>query len=360
MSSTLDVQALGVRFDAAGAASQVPVVRGAQAGLMPVSLQVQSRQCLAVLGRSGSGKSSLLRTLAGLQPSAGGTVRVSGRDVTALPPERRGIVYLHQEPVLFPHLSVLQNVAFPLVIRGAARADAHRRAEGMLDRLQVGSIAGNRADALSGGQRHRVALARALCAEPAVLLLDEPLSSLDPAVRRDVREALLAVREESGAAMVLVTHDLDDAMAVATEVASIGDDGVLTAPMTPPMLLHAPPSLALARLLGLYAELPGVVEPGAAGLRFRWIGGCVDAGDARTGAAVACVRAHELAVTPGDQLDATVLVVVARRETAHGALVELRDAAGASVTVRVPADVTVAVGDRVQVAVRHVRLFPAD
>ena len=182
---------------------------------------VNSGECLAVLGVSGSGKSSLLRTLAGLQPTIRGTVMVNGQDVSSLPPERRGVVYLHQEPVLFPHLSVLDNVAFPMTVRGVGKELAMDRAVEWLQRLQVFGVSGLAPESLSGGQRHRVALARALCADPAVLLLDEPLASLDPAVRRDVREALQEARAASGAAMVLVTHDLDDALAVATHIAAI-------------------------------------------------------------------------------------------------------------------------------------------
>lgn len=373
MTVTLDVRDLWVLFRGAsesvvgystfifGAPEPMHVPADHRIGMPAVSFTVASGDCLAVLGASGSGKSSLLRTLAGLQPVTQGSIIVNDRDVTALPPERRSVVYLHQEPVLFPHLSVLDNVAFPMTIRGMAVHDAHRRAFDMLFRLQVAELNGNRPDALSGGQRHRVALARALCAEPAVMLLDEPLSSLDPAVRRDVREALLAVRAASGAAMVLVTHDLDDAMSVATHVATIDRFRQLSEPVAPAALLHAPPTLDAARLLGVYAELRGTVSTGASPV-FTWVGGQLPAPGHQAGAAVACVRSHELALHGADTHagapDAPVLTVTRRRDTAHEVLLDLRDAADAQETVRVSGSTAAQPGDRVQVAIRHARLFP--
>ena len=140
MSRVLDVRDLGVDF---GSTSR--------SGLRGLNFGVDGGDCLAVLGASGSGKSSLLRTLAGLQVATGGSVRVTGRDVTALPPEQRSIVYLHQEPVLFPHRTVEENVAFPQVVRGVSAITAKQRAMEWLSRLQVAELRGRKADALSGG-----------------------------------------------------------------------------------------------------------------------------------------------------------------------------------------------------------------
>jgi len=378
MTATLDVRDLSVLFEGpprpspidgsvsallvdADTESMLRDVPGYRIGLPATTFSVGAGECLAVIGTSGSGKSSLLRTLAGLQPQGRGSIRVNDRDVSVLPPERRGVVYLHQEPVLFPHLSVLENVAFPLTVRGVGRVDAHRRSGEMLARLGVSGVARNAARALSGGQRHRVALARALCADPAVLLLDEPLSSLDPAIRRDVRAALLEARSASGAAMVLVTHDLDDAMAVATHISAIGPFGDLSAPTSPAELLHRPPTVSVARLLGVFAELPGVVEEGSAGgSRFRWIGGDVDIPESLAGRAIACVRAHEVELSTDGTRAAPVLTVTGRRDAAHEVLLDLRDASGAVATVRVLSSTTATVGDRVQVAIRHPRLFSTD
>lgn len=335
-------------------------------GLRDITFAVNGADCLAVLGVSGSGKSTLLRTLAGLQPGVAGVIRVSGRDVSTLPPEQRGVVYLHQEPVLFPHRSVIDNVAFPLQIRGVARREASRRATGWLALLQVGELASRMPQQLSGGQRHRVALARALCAEPAVLLLDEPLASLDPAVRRDVGEALQEARRASGAAMVLVTHDLDDALAIATHIMTLGG-GRQTALDTPAALLSAPPSLAVARLLGLYAELPGEVNVTADGASFHWAGGTMSIAAGRglpaAGPAVACVRAHDVQVQVADDASEIVdpraprLTVVARRDGTSEAWITLRDAAGAAVSLRTGSGTRVCIGDAVRVTLRDARIF---
>ncbi len=347
MTPQLDVRALQVSFG--------DVVR-VTPGLRDVTFTVQGGDCLAVLGASGSGKSSLLRTIAGLQPSSRGEILANGRNVTTLPAEQRNVVYLHQDPVLFPHLRVIDNVAFPLVLRGVVKAVAQRRALDWLQRLQVDDVAQNKADALSGGQRHRVALARALCADPAVLLLDEPLASLDPAVRRDIRAALLDARAASGAAMVLVTHDLDDAIAVATHVAAISG-GRVSAPAMPQDMLAFPPDLDTARLLGIFSEVPGTIVHRSDGAAFNWPGGTVAAGEMRAGSAVAAVRAHDVRLRAGDPASAGALRVVARSDAAHDVVLTLRGVAGATLQLRVALGTHVAVGDVVHVTLANPRLY---
>ena len=178
---------------------------------------------MALLGPSGVGKTSLLRAIAGLGTLSSGTVLVDGRDVTAAPPDGRGIVYMHQSPSLFPHLSVLDNVAFPLEVRGVSRSEAARpTAAELLARVQLRPAASRPPSTLSGGQRHRVALARALAADPAVLLLDEPFASLDPELRAEVREAVVDLLERGeGPAVVLVTHDVDEAAGLADRLVGV-------------------------------------------------------------------------------------------------------------------------------------------
>ena len=362
MSTTLEVRGLAVPFGDGRT--------GAVHGLRDITFSVTGGDCLAVIGVSGSGKSSLLRALAGLQRSDAGVISVNARDVTALRPEQRSMVYLHQEPVLFPHRTVVGNVAFPLQVRGVGTREAAKQATEWLARLQVDALSMRMPDQLSGGQRHRVALARALCAEPAVLLLDEPLASLDPAVRRDVGEALQAARQASGAAMVLVTHDLDDALAIATRILTLGA-GTQTALDAPDALLAAPPSLAVARLLGLYAEVPGEVVQHAGIAMFRWAGGVVPlAGGGAApgqGPAIACVRAHEVQVSPCSSAAAGVgtselpnLIVTDRRDGARDIWITLRDAAGATVSVRTGSGTVARIGDIVQVTLHRARLFPPD
>ena len=352
-----ETQSLRALFSDAAAMTWVAKFPGSRLGLADLSFTVDGGSCLAVLGTSGSGKSSLLRTLAGLQATGRGIVIVNGRDVSALPAEQRSVVYLHQEPVLFPHLSVLENVAFPMTIRGVERRAALRRAMEWLSRLHVGELVGNYPDALSGGQRHRVALARALSAEPAVLLLDEPLASLDPSVRHDVRAALLEVRAASGAAMILVTHDLDDAMAVSSHISVIGKFGSLSAPMVPGRMLDEPPDLQAARLLGVFAELEGEVRDDA---RFHWIGGSVAAKGVRSGHTIACVRAHEVRLLADAAEHSHALTVSERRESVHDISLVVRDHQDGRATIRVGIEFAVAVGDRVHVVIARARFFSVD
>ncbi|MDT8340547.1 MAG: ABC transporter ATP-binding protein [Longimicrobiales bacterium] len=229
-------------------------------GLVGVSLEVGEGGRLALVGPSGSGKTSLLRALAGSGAVAGGTVRVAGADVTHLPPERRGTVLLSQRPLLFPHLTVFENVAFPLRVRGVRGGEVRRRVEEALASVRMAEMAGRASASLSGGQAHRVALARAVVGRPRLLLLDEPLSSLDPSLREEVRRAILAVQAAYGPAMILVTHDLEEAGRSAHRVAVLLE-GSLAQVDTPEGVFRRPASPAVARFLGLPNELPGESGP---------------------------------------------------------------------------------------------------
>ena len=227
-------------------------------GLVDVSLSVGAGERLAVVGASGAGKTTLLRAIAGLAPLDAGAIRIGGRDVTGLSPERRGVVYLHQTPVLFAHLDVAENVAFPLRVRGTRGREVDARVRASLDAMQLGGFDRRPTNSLSGGQRHRVALARAIAGRPAALLLDEPLSALDPTLRDEMRHAIVAAQAEYGPAMMIVTHDLDDAGLLADRIAVLLD-GRVAQVATPATLYSRPVSLAVARFLGVYEELPGRV-----------------------------------------------------------------------------------------------------
>ena len=233
---------------------------GARVGLRHVSLHVRAGERLALLGPSGVGKTSLLRAIAGLDALASGTIIVNGIDLTNVAAERRGIVYLHQSPSLFPHLSVQDNVGFPMEIRGATRRDARKRAGALLERVQLSAFVERAPSTLSGGQRHRVALARALAASPSALLLDEPFAALDPELRSDVRSAVLALLgDERAPATIVVTHDIDEAVSIAHHVAVLLD-GSVAQHATPATLLAQPASLAVARFLGLPNIIAGVSD----------------------------------------------------------------------------------------------------
>lgn len=242
---------------------QLRVPFGDAPGLADISLALGSGERVAVIGPSGVGKTTLLRAVAGLVAIEDGRVLVAGRDVTTLRPERRGIVYLHQTPVLFPHLRVGENVAFPLRVRGARGDAVRRRVSEALAAVRLEGFAERSVHTLSGGQRHRVALARAIAARPAALLLDEPFATLDPMLRNDVRAAIADAQADYGPAMLLVSHDLEDAASLAHRVAVLLD-GQIVQVATPGVLFARPATQAVERLLGIYQELPGRVrEDGA-------------------------------------------------------------------------------------------------
>ena len=191
---------------------------GRVSALADLDLDVEAGTITAVLGPSGSGKSTLLRLIAGLEPLDGGQVRVDGRDVTRLPAHRRGVGLVFQDHALFPHLDVRANVAFGLVEAGWEIGRRRQRVGELLDDLGLGALATRRVDALSGGERQRVALARALAPRPAVLLLDEPLASLDRELRERLADDLRNRLRQPDLASVLVTHDLDEAATVADQL----------------------------------------------------------------------------------------------------------------------------------------------
>ncbi len=233
------------------------------AGLRDVSLNVARGERLVLLGPSGEGKTSLLRAVAGLTPIASGSIHVLGRDVTNEVPERRGAVYLHQIPVLFPHLTVAQNVGFPLTVRGAPARERETLVAALLERLGLSDLAARLPHALSGGQQHRVALARALAARPHVLLLDEPLAALDPVLRRDVRDAIRQAHTESDAGLLLVTHDLADATSLGDRIAIMLDRRIAQVD-TAEALFTRPASRAVMQFLGGHIELEGTITASGA------------------------------------------------------------------------------------------------
>jgi ABC-type sugar transport system ATPase subunit len=235
-------------------AETLSVPFGAAPGLRDIAFAVGPGERLALVGSSGAGKTTLLRAVAGLAPITGGRVLIGQRDVTVEPPERRGAVYLHQSPLLFPHLDVARNVRFPLAVRGVRSREASERVDRALAAVQMESFGGRMPRTLSGGQRHRVALARAIVAEPAVLLLDEPLSSLDPALRAEVRDALRAAQEAYGPAMIVVTHDLAEA-GLLTDRIGLLLGGTIAQLATPAELFRHPASLEVARFLGFPNEM---------------------------------------------------------------------------------------------------------
>ena len=171
-----------------------------------------------LLGPSGCGKSSTLRMIAGHEDVTGGSIVLGGRDISHLPPAKRGTAMMFQNYALFPHLSVRDNVAFSLRMAGVDKTERHKRADEMLELVEMTSLAERKPDQLSGGQQQRVALARALITRPQVLLLDEPLSALDPFLRIRMRAELKRLQRELGISFIHVTHGQDEALALADEI----------------------------------------------------------------------------------------------------------------------------------------------
>jgi putative spermidine/putrescine transport system ATP-binding protein len=260
---------LGVRRGAAGAVAQEGGVaievaglvcrfgRGgeAHAALDGLDLAVPRGRVTAVVGPSGAGKSTLLRAVAGLVAPDAGDVRFDGVSVLAVPPERRRLGVVFQSYALFPHLSVADNVAFPLRVRGIGRGAARRRVGEVLERLEIGRLAGRWPHQLSGGERQRVALARALAAEPRALLLDEPLAALDARLRLALRGELAARLRAAGLTCLYVTHDQEEAMALGDRVAVLRA-GRLEQAGTPEELYRAPATPFVARFVGEANFLP--------------------------------------------------------------------------------------------------------
>lgn len=250
MTGTLTVGGLTRRFPGADVAT-----------LDGVDLEVPTGGCVALLGPSGSGKSTVLRLVARLDVPEAGDVLVDGRSQKGIPLERRRTVLAFQRPRLFPHLDVLDNVAFPLLVAGARRRAARADAGRFLDLVRLGTLARRRPRSLSGGQEQRVALARALAARPDVLLLDEPFSALDPKVRAEMHELLAELRAAVEPTVLLVTHDRHEAAVVADTVAVLLDGRIAQhAPVAE--LYTRPRSLAVHALLGGRNAVPGEVVDG--------------------------------------------------------------------------------------------------
>jgi len=194
--------------------------------LRDVSLRVARGETVAILGPSGSGKSTLLKMVAGLESLDSGRVCFDGQDITALAPERRHFALMFQDFALFPHLDVQDNVAFGLVEQGLRKMEARAQACAMLERFGLQSQARARVTRLSGGEQQRVALARALITEPRVLLLDEPFSALDAALRLQLREEFRQRIADVGMATLLVTHDEAEARAMAARGYAVEQGGL--------------------------------------------------------------------------------------------------------------------------------------
>ncbi len=247
---------------------------GGFVALDDVSLSIERGEFFALLGGSGSGKSTLLRILAGLLEPDAGRVVLDGQDMAGVPAHARPVNMMFQSYALFPHMSVAQNIGFGLRMEGAPKALIRERVAEMLALVRMEGLGERRPAALSGGQRARIALARALAKRPKLLLLDEPLSALDKNLREEMQFELQGIQDRTGTTFVIVTHDQEEAMTMATRLA-VMERGRLVQVGTPGEVYEYPNSRFVAEFLGTANILEGVVESsGPDGARI----GCADLG----------------------------------------------------------------------------------
>lgn len=224
--------------------------------LKDFSLSVHDGEMVALLGPSGSGKSTLLKLITGIERPDSGDIQFDGSSELSIDPNKRGAVLMFQKSYLFPFLSVEDNIGFGLKVQGASSQTIHAEVKRMLDLIGLPGIERRRPGQLSGGEGQRVALARALVTNPKLLLLDEPLSSLDTEVRMNLQEAIRVIQRELGVTTIFVTHDLGEAMAMSDRMALLLN-GEIVALDKPENLFHRPRSLAAAKFMGVSTFLNG-------------------------------------------------------------------------------------------------------
>ena len=237
--------ALGAVIELSGVSKRF----GGAPALSDVSLSVGGGEFFALLGPSGCGKTTLLRVVAGFEFPDAGRVLLDGRDITDLRPGRRPVNLMFQSYALFPHMTVFSNIAYGLEAEGIARREIVRRTGDIMDAADLSSLGDRKPDSLSGGQRQRVALARALVKRPHVLLLDEPLAALDRRLREQMQFELKRMQHESGVAFVVVTHDQEEALAMADKIA-VMNCGKVEQVGAPPDLYDRPQSRFVAEFIG--------------------------------------------------------------------------------------------------------------
>ena len=214
-----------------------------------LSVDIYEKEFFALLGPSGCGKTTMMRMLAGFETPTSGTIMLDGKDISPVPPNKRSVNMMFQSYALFPHLSVYDNIAFGLKRGNMPKDQIDARVKEMLRLTQIEKFAQRKPEQISGGQRQRVALARALAKAPKLLLLDEPLSALDKKLRQDTQFELMDIQEKTGTTFVIVTHDQEEAMTVASRVA-VMNFGKLVQVDTPGQIYEAPNSTYVADFIG--------------------------------------------------------------------------------------------------------------
>jgi putative spermidine/putrescine transport system ATP-binding protein len=297
------VMATAARDAGAGVEVRLEDLRRSYAGvsaLNGLSLTLAPGELVALLGPSGCGKTTAMRLVAGLEEADSGRVMFGGRDVTGLPANKRDVGMVFQAYSLFPHMTAQQNVAFGLDLHKVKAAERKRRSGEMLELVGLSGFANRYAHQLSGGQQQRVALARALAIQPTVLLLDEPLSALDAKVRSRLRDEIRRVQLEVGTTTLFVTHDQEEALAIADRV-GVMNAGHLEQLDSPTAIYSKPATPFVAEFVGLTNRIPGMVKSGVVEVRGTELP--LVQPDATAGPAVALVRPEAVSLAPeGDSV----------------------------------------------------------
>ncbi|MDK3016910.1 ABC transporter ATP-binding protein [Pseudodonghicola flavimaris] len=238
-----------------------------------LSLDIYEREFFALLGPSGCGKTTMMRMLGGFENPTEGRIELSGQDISGVPPNKRAVNMMFQSYALFPHLSVWDNIAFGLRRDRMPKIDLENRVAEMLKLTRLEKFAKRKPHQISGGQRQRVALARSLAKAPKLLLLDEPLGALDKKLRQDTQFELMDIQEKTGTTFVIVTHDQEEAMTVASRVA-VMDEGRLMQVATPDRIYETPDSVYVADFIGDVNIIEGTATPdGQDTYRIDWAEG---------------------------------------------------------------------------------------
>ena len=234
-----------------------------------LDLNIYAQEFFALLGPSGCGKTTLMRMLAGFETATEGIIELAGQNIAPIPPNKREVNMMFQSYALFPHLSVWENIAFGLKRSAMPKDQIGDRVQEMLRLTRLEKFAGRKPHQISGGQRQRVALARSLAKAPKLLLLDEPLGALDAKLRQDTQFELMDIQETTGTTFVIVTHDQEEAMTVASRVA-VMDHGKLIQVDTPDRIYENPNSLYVADFIGDVNIIEGTYEPNGDSGQVHW------------------------------------------------------------------------------------------
>ena len=224
-----------------------------------LNLDIAKGEFVTMLGPSGSGKTTCLMMLAGFETATNGDIKLDGRSINNVAPHRRGIGMVFQNYALFPHMTVAENLAFPLQVRKQPKAEIERKVQRALDMVQLGDLGNRRPAQLSGGQQQRVAVARALVFDPDLVLMDEPLGALDKNLREQMQYEIKHIHESLGVTVVYVTHDQSEALTMSNRIA-VFDDGVIQQLAPPPELYERPENAFVAAFIGENNQLRGKVE----------------------------------------------------------------------------------------------------